>query len=152
MNDRLIGTNSKVTLHFSLKFDDGLVIDSTFDRDPATFVIGDGSLLDGFEKKILGMNKGEQGSFTVLPEEGFGQPNPSNVQQFSRDDFSADLELAEGLVISFADASQSELPGVVKSIDGETVTVDFNHPLAGRNIQFDVDIIDVQVNTGTAES
>ncbi len=147
MSNSLIGTDSKVTLHFSLKFDDGAVIDSTFDREPATFVMGDGSLLDGFEKKIQGMKKGEQGSYIVLPEEGFGQPNPSNVQQFSRNDFSADLELAEGLVISFADASQSELPGVVKSIDGDNVTVDFNHPLAGRNIQFDVDIIDVQVNT-----
>ena len=147
MSDSLIGADSKVTLHFSLKFDDGSVIDSTFDREPATFVIGDGSLLEGFEKKIHGMKKGQQGSYTVLPEEGFGQPNPSNVQRFARTDFSADLELAEGLVISFADASQSELPGVIKSIAGDTVMVDFNHPLAGREIQFDVDIIDVQVNT-----
>lgn len=147
MKDILIGPDATVTLHFSLKFGDGSVIDSTFDREPATFVMGDGSLLDGFEKKIAGMKKGDQGSYTVLPEEGFGQPNPNNVQQFSRNDFSADLELAEGLVISFADASQSELPGVVSAIDGDNVTVDFNHPLAGRNIQFDVDIIDVQVNT-----
>lgn len=146
MSDISIGTNSKVTLHFSLKLDDGSVIDSTFDREPATFVIGDGSLLEGFEKKIHGMTKGQQGSYTVLPEEGFGQPNPSNVQRFARTDFSADLVLAEGLVISFADASQSELPGVIKSIEGDTVTVDFNHPLAGKDIQFDVDIIDVQIN------
>ncbi|WP_339338008.1 FKBP-type peptidyl-prolyl cis-trans isomerase [uncultured Oceanicoccus sp.] len=146
MSDISIGTNSKVTLHFSLKLDDGSVIDSTFDREAATFVIGDGNLLEGFEKKIHGMKKGQQGSYTVLPEEGFGQPNPSNVQRFARTDFSADLVLAEGLVISFADASQSELPGVIKSIEGDTVTVDFNHPLAGKDIQFDVDIIDVQIN------
>ena len=141
-----IAADSTVTLHFSLKFEDGSVIDSNFDKDPATFVMGDGSLLDGFENKLLGMTKGEQGSYTILPEEGFGQPNPSNVQQFSRSDFAADLELTEGLVISFADASQSELPGVVKSVEGDTVTVDFNHPLAGRNIQFDVQIIDVQAS------
>jgi len=146
MSDISIGTNSKVTLHFSLKLDDGSVIDSTFDREAATFVIGDGNLLEGFEKKIHGMKKGQQGSYTVFPEEGFGQPNPSNVQRFARTDFSADLVLAEGLVISFADASQSELPGVIKSIEGDTVTVDFNHPLAGKDIQFDVDIIDVQIN------
>lgn len=146
MNDISIGADSKVTLHFSLKLDDGSVIDSTFDREAATFVIGDGNLLEGFEKKIHGMKKGQQGSYTVLPEEGFGQPNPSNVQRFARTDFSADLVLAEGLVISFADASQSELPGVIKSIEGDTVTVDFNHPLAGKDIQFDVDIIDVQIN------
>ena len=146
MTTMSIAADSTVTLHFSLKFEDGSVIDSNFDKDPATFVMGDGSLLDGFENKLLGMTKGEQGSYTILPEEGFGQPNPSNVQQFSRSDFAADLELTEGLVISFADASQSELPGVVKSVEGDTVTVDFNHPLAGRNIQFDVQIIDVQAS------
>lgn len=144
MSEILIGADSRVTLHFSLKFEDGSVIDSTFDKDPASFAMGDGSLLDGFEKKILGMKAGEKAGFIVLPEEGFGQPNPSNLQQFTRADFSADLELETGLVISFADASQSELPGVISSIEGDQVTIDFNHPLAGRNIQFDVEIIAVE--------
>ena len=144
MSEILIDADSRVTLHFSLKFDDGSVVDSTFDKDPASFVMGDGSLLDGFEKKILGMKAGEKAGFIVLPEEGFGQSNPNNVQQFSRADFAADLELETGLVISFADASQSELPGVISSLEGDQVTIDFNHPLAGRNIQFDVEIIAVE--------
>ena len=144
MSKVLIGADTRVTLHFSLKFDDGLVVDSTFDKDPATFVIGDGSLLNGFEKKLYGMSAGEQCSYTVLPEQGFGQPNANNIQTFPRKDFADDMELSEGLMISFADASQSELPGVVKSFDAENVVVDFNHPLAGRDIQFDVDIINVE--------
>ncbi|MEE8058935.1 MAG: FKBP-type peptidyl-prolyl cis-trans isomerase [Pseudomonadales bacterium] len=144
MNDIEIGTNTRVTLHFSLKFDDGTVIDSTFDKESASLKMGDGSLLDGFEKKLYGMKAGQQGSFAMLPEEGFGQPNPNNIQHFSRKDFAEDLELSEGLMIAFADANQSELPGMVKSIEGDTVVVDFNHPLAGRNIQFDVEIINVE--------
>ncbi|EAW30991.1 probable peptidyl-prolyl cis-trans isomerase, FkbP-type [marine gamma proteobacterium HTCC2143] len=143
MNNLAIAGDTKVTLHFSLKFEDGSVVDSTFDKEPATFTIGDGSLLDGFERKLFGLKAGEKDSFIVSPEDGFGQSNPNNVQRFSRGDFSADLELAEGLVISFADASQSELPGVVQSVDGDRVMVDFNHPLAGRNILFDVEIINV---------
>lgn len=145
MTDITIEENSKITLHFSLKFEDGSVIDSNFDKSPATFSMGDGSLLKGFEKKLIGLKAGEKAAFTVLPEDSFGQPNPNNIQQFSRSHFSNDMELSEGLVISFADASQSELPGVVKAIEADTVTVDFNHPLAGRNIQFDVHIIDVSV-------
>jgi FKBP-type peptidyl-prolyl cis-trans isomerase SlpA len=141
----MIDSSSKVTLHFSLKFEDGAVIDSTFEKEAATFVMGDGSLLDGFEKKLLGLTKGEKQSFTVLPEEGFGQPNPNNVQQFARSDFAEDMELAEGLVVTFADARQSELPGVVKSVDDQQVVVDFNHPLAGCNIIFDVEIVDVEM-------
>lgn len=144
MNDIAIGTGTRVTLHFSLKFDDGAIVDSNFDKAPATFTVGDGSLLDGFERKLFGMKAGEQGAFTVLPEQSFGQPNPNNIQSFSRKDFAKDMVLEQGLVISFADASQSELPGVVKSVDGDTVVVDFNHPLAGRDIVFEVDIIAVE--------
>jgi len=140
----MINPESKVTLHFALKFEDGNVVDSTFDKEAATFVMGDGSLLEGFEKKLLGLPKGAKESFTVLPEEGFGQPNPNNVQHFARSDFADDLELVEGMMISFSDASQSELPGVVKRVGDEQVEVDFNHPLAGRNIVFDVEIINIE--------
>ena len=90
------------------------------------------------------MKAGQQASFTVLPEDGFGRPNPDNIQHFARSRFARDMELAEGLVISFADASQAELPGVVKSVTDEMVVVDFNHPLAGRTIEFAVDIIQVE--------
>ena len=136
-----ISQGKQVTLNFSLTLDDGTVIDSTFERKPATFVMGDGSLLAGFEKKLLNMQAGQRQTYTILPEEGFGQPNPNNVQEFKRSEFGKDIELAEGLVINFADASQGELPGVVKAIADDTVTVDFNHPLAGREISFEVEII-----------
>lgn len=148
MNDLRIGPGTKVSLHFSLSLEDGTVIDSNFDKEPASFSVGDGSLLEGFEKKIYGMAGGEKAAFTIKPEEGFGQPNPSNIQRFERKDFSADVELVEGLMISFADASQSELPGVVKSLDGDLVYVDFNHPLAGRDIEFSVAILDVSYARG----
>lgn len=147
MNNLAIASDTLVTLHFSLKFEDGSVVDSTFDGEPATFTIGDGSLLDGFERKLYGLTAGQKSSFVIAPEDGFGQSNPNNVQRFSRGDFSSDLELTEGLVISFADASQTELPGVVQSLEGDTVMIDFNHPLAGRTILFDVEIISVG-NTG----
>lgn len=143
-NQFSIGPGTTVTLHFSLRLEDGSVVDSTFDRSPAQFTVGDGKLLSGFEKKLYGLQAGQRESFTVLPEDGFGQPNPNNVQTFKRDVFDSELELAEGLVVSFADASQSELPGVVKSVGDDEVVVDFNHPLAGRQIAFEVDIIAVE--------
>lgn len=139
-----IERGSKVTLHFALKLAGGDIVDSTFDKNPATFTLGDGNLLAGFENKLLGLRKGERKQFTVSPEEAFGQPNPNNVQHFKRGDFDPAMELYEGLVISFADASKAELPGVVTRFDTETVVVDFNHPLAGRVIYFEVEILDVQ--------
>jgi len=78
--------------------------------------------------------------FTIEPEDGFGQPNDNNVQVIPRDQFDEDIDLEIGLVFSFADASGGELPGLVVSFDDEEVTVDFNHPLAGRTILFDVQV------------
>lgn len=146
MTDLFVESNSRVTLHFALKFEDGSVIDSTFEKNPATFTFSDGSLPVAFEKKILGMKTGQTGTYTLSPEEGFGQSNSNNVQHFSRKDFDKDLELVEGLVISFADSKQSELPGVIKSVDGDNVYVDFNHPLAGQNLVFEVEIISVEAD------
>ena len=138
-----IGPDTKVTLHFSLSLENGSTVDSNFDAEPATFVMGDGSLLPGFEAVLQGLKPGVEDVFSILPEQGFGQHNPNNIQSFSRKDFDDELELTPGLMLSFADASNAELPGVVVEVDGESVEVDFNHPLAGHTISFKVQILDV---------
>jgi FKBP-type peptidyl-prolyl cis-trans isomerase SlpA len=143
MNDLTIGFGTEVTLHFALSLEDGSPIDSNFGGEPVTFVVGDGNLLPGFEEALFGLQAGDEKSFVIPPEKGFGAHNPSNVQEFPRDEFPEDVELTEGLVLSFADAQQNELPGMVQEFDDDTVTVDFNHPLAGRDIEFNVRIIDV---------
>ena len=139
-----IQAGSKVTLHFSLKLENNDVVDSTFDRAPASLTVGDGNLPDGFEKHIYGLTVGSRESFLVSPEDAFGQHNPSNIQRVGRSRFAPDMELAEGLVISFSDQAGSELPGVVQGFDEQTVTVDFNHPLAGKSLIFDVEILAVE--------
>ncbi|MDX1757268.1 MAG: FKBP-type peptidyl-prolyl cis-trans isomerase [Marinobacter sp.] len=144
MNELPVDKGTRVTLHFALKFADGQVIDSTFDKEPATLEIGDENLPENFEAYLMGMTAGEQASYEVPPEKGFGQHNPSNVQMFKRSDFSADMVLEPGVMISFADARQAELPGVVSKVEGDQVEVDFNHPLAGRTLTFEVEIIDVE--------
>lgn len=135
-----VGDNTRVTLHFSLCMEDGAVIDSTFEKKPACFEFGDGQLPDGFQSYLIGMTAGEKGQWDVPPEKAFGQPNPNNRQTIKRSAFPADMELAEGLMVSFADANNSELPGVVTSINEDEVVVDFNHPLAGQTLKFVVDI------------
>ncbi|MEK9556217.1 MAG: peptidylprolyl isomerase, partial [Gammaproteobacteria bacterium] len=79
----------------------------------------------------------------IEPKDGFGQHNPSNVQRIPRDQFDPSVELSEGLVVSFQDKAKSELPGVIVAIDDSMVTVDFNHPLAGHDLEFEVEILSV---------
>lgn len=144
MRELAIGPGTKITLHFALQLDNGDMVDSNFERDPATFTVGDGNLLPGFEKALFGMLEGEHKTLVIKPEDGFGQRNPNNIQEIARSQFSPDLELSEGLMLSFADAQKTELPGVVQRFDDEVVIVDFNHPLAGRDILFEVAILKIE--------
>lgn len=144
MTDVRIGPDREVTLHFALKLDNGDVVDSTFDKKPATFKVGDGNLLPGFEQAIYGLKAGDKRSLSISPEQGFGQGNPQNVQVMPRSQFQ-DMELSEGLLVIFNDAANAELPGVVKTFDDNQVTIDFNHPLSGKALSFEVEIIEVKV-------
>ncbi|MBD3897943.1 FKBP-type peptidyl-prolyl cis-trans isomerase [Halomonas sp. ML-15] len=141
-----VGDDMEVTLHFTLKLEDGTVVDSTRDKQPATFQVGDGNLPPGFEAPLQGLAEGDTGSYQIGPEHAFGQHNPQNVQLLKRDDFE-DVEPEVGTVMSFADAAGGELPGVIASLDGEQVEVDFNHPLAGRTLTFEVEVIKVRPAT-----
>jgi len=142
MSNNVIGEHSRITLHFSLKLDDGSEIDSNFERDPATFIVGDGNMLPGFEQALFGLKAGDEAEIEIPPEAGFGQRNPANIQTVRRDHFAADMELEEGLVVSF-DNGSGELPGIIREIGEDEVTVDFNHPLAGQTVFFTVKILEV---------
>jgi FKBP-type peptidyl-prolyl cis-trans isomerase SlpA len=142
-NKTPIGPGAKVKLTFSLSLEGGELIDSTGDR-PAEFVVGDGSLLPGFEHVMFGLVAGESGEFKVPTEHAFGPVNPDNIQMMKRSNFAADIDPSVGLLVSFADQQNAELPGVVKRILGDLVEVDFNHPLAGREVLFQVAIIAVE--------
>lgn len=144
MHNLTLGPGTKVTLHFALRLPSGEVIDSNFEREPATFTVGDGNLLQGFERAIFGLREGDRETVLIKPESSFGQRNPNNVQEIPRAQFSSEIELSEGLMLSFADAQKTELPGVVRAFDDEVVVVDFNHPLAGRDILFEVAILHIE--------
>ncbi|MFT4797676.1 MAG: FKBP-type peptidyl-prolyl cis-trans isomerase SlpA [Candidatus Azotimanducaceae bacterium] len=137
-----VGPGTKVTLTFSLSLESGEVIDSTGDK-PADFVVGDGNLLPGFEKALFGLKAGDSRLLKIASVDAFGEPNEDNVQRIKRSSFQSNMELAEGLMMSFSDAQNSELPGVVVGIDDDYVDVDFNHPLSGKTILFDVSIVNV---------
>lgn len=141
-SDRRIGPDTRVTLHFSLLLDTGEEIDTTRRGRPATFVMGDGKLLPGFEEALLGMRAGDDAQIELEPAQAFGEHRSQNVQLLDRERF-AGQTLEPGLIMSFA-AADGELPGVIRRVFERTVEVDFNHPLAGRRIVFDVSILGVE--------
>jgi len=138
-----IGPGAKVKLTFSVMLDSGEVVDSTGVRT-VEFVVGDGNLLPGFECAMFGLRTGDKKRISISPEDGFGETNTENVHRFKRTEFKVNMELAEGLMMSFADAQNTELPGVIVGVSDDFVDVDFNHPLAGKNLIFEVDIHSVE--------
>ncbi len=141
----MINTGSEVVFHFSIKLSDGSVADSTkVSGKPAKLIMGDGSLTPGFEACLLGLEAGQEASFTLPPEQAFGMPNPDNIYYVERDKFGAEVTPEEGAIIAFTQPDGSELPGVIRSVAGQSVTVDFNHPLAGQTLTFDVEILEVK--------
>jgi len=138
----VITPNSQVTLYFELSLEDGQIVDSNFEHEPACFVFGDGNLLPAFESVLVGISIGLEDSFSMSPEKTFGARIENNLQSMPRSQFAMDLEL--GMVVSFADASKNELPGVIAEINENDVMVDFNHPLAGRTLTYRVQIVAVE--------
>ncbi|MBU2897191.1 FKBP-type peptidyl-prolyl cis-trans isomerase [Vibrio hepatarius] len=136
---------SAVTLHFTIKLKDGSVADSTHSMGkPAKLVIGDGSLSENFEQCLLGLGVGDQKVIELQAKDAFGAPNPDNVHHMDRAKFVGDTEVEVGTVMAFSGAGGAEIPGVITEIAGDSVTVDFNHPLAGQDVTFEVEILSVE--------
>jgi FKBP-type peptidyl-prolyl cis-trans isomerase SlpA len=141
MSELTIGPGRKVTMHFAIKLEDGQIIDSNFDNAPVEFEVGDGNIPEGFESALTGLKVGDHVELTIAPERGFGQHNPSNIQRMKRSDFKG-MDLEPGLVVSFQEPG-GEIPGVVVEFDDANVSVDFNHPLAGKTLIFEVKVLQV---------
>ncbi|MGF1741170.1 FKBP-type peptidyl-prolyl cis-trans isomerase [Vibrio profundum] len=139
-----ITQKSAVTLHFTIKMKDGAIADSTHNMGkPAKLVMGDGSLSENFEKHLFGMAEGDSKAIELAAQDAFGMPNPDNVHHMDRTKFVGDAEVEVGTIMAFSGPDGMEIPGVITEIAGDSVTVDFNHPLTGQDVCFEVDILSV---------
>lgn len=139
-----IGEGCEVTMHFTLALEDGTIADASVDGEPMTFTIGDGSLIQGLEMVLYGLKAGEKQSLSIEPRDTFGFPEDENIHILPRNDFSDELEIEEGMIIGFSTPSGEEIPGAIMKIDENEVKVDFNHPLAGHEVVFSVEIVDIK--------
>lgn len=136
--------DSAVLVHFTLKLEDGSTAESTrANGKPALFRLGDGSLSAALEQALLGLKAGESKQFTLAPEEAFGSVSPDLIQYFSRRDFIDAGEPEVGAIMLFTGMGGSEMPGVIRKVSGDSITVDFNHPLAGHRVQFDIEVLEI---------
>ncbi len=145
MNDEItIQPGCGVTMHFSLTLEDGTVVEDTFQGEPISFTMGDGTLIRGMELAIYGLPVGAEQTIVIGPEEGWGEHDEAGLQQMPLSDFPADMRPEVGQIIGFETPTGEEVLGAVMEIDGDTVQLDFNHPLAGHDVTFRCKILDIQ--------
>lgn len=136
-----VGDDLVVTLEYSLRLDDGREIDRSDSEEPLQFLQGHGQIIPGLENALYGMTIGEEKHVVVEPAKGYGEYDPEDVDTMPRDAFPADLRLAKGVRLALRDSDTGEqFEATVTEVRPENVALDFNHPLAGRTLYFDVKV------------
>jgi FKBP-type peptidyl-prolyl cis-trans isomerase SlpA len=141
----LVGRKSRVLADVTIKLKDGSIADSTkVGGKPSWLVMGDGSFSPAFEEYLLERQLGDNLVFELGCEDAFGASNPDQIHFMDISQFPQDIELKEGTIIAFDQADGRQLPGVIRKVEGGSVKVDFNHPLAGETIIFEIEIKQVK--------
>ena len=136
-----IQPDSFLTLHYRLTTQDGEEVVSTFDLGPATIQLGNGELNENLEACLVGLAPGAHVLFEVPAEAGFGQHNPGLVQRIAISALPVGHELKANTLIEFTSPEGAEFAGFIRELDDTHALMDFNHPLAGKNLHFEVQII-----------
>jgi FKBP-type peptidyl-prolyl cis-trans isomerase SlpA len=138
-----INMHSLVLMHYSIALTNGTQIESSFDDEPVEITMGNGDVTEGMELALFGLKEGEKQTLTLTAEQGFGERDEDNIHDMPVDDFPVDMQPEVGMSYSFESPEDGEIPGTVLSVENDTARIDFNHPLAGQQIVFTVDILGV---------
>ncbi|MBM4218250.1 MAG: peptidylprolyl isomerase [Gammaproteobacteria bacterium] len=138
-----IARNKVVTIHYTLRDEQGAVIDSSSGRGPLAYLHGKGNIVPGLERALDGRGAGDKLDVTVAPEQGYGLRDERLVEIVPRSRFPAGTELAPGMQLRTSGARGARIVSVVK-VERDFVTLDGNHPLAGRTLRFSVEVADVR--------
>ncbi len=130
-----------VKVHYKGRLDDDTVFDSSEGRDPLSFDIGGGKVIPGFEEGIKGMSVGDKKTITIPPEEAYGPHNENMTAKVKKDQFPENITAEVGQQLQMQQPDQTTINVVITAIDGDEVTLDANHPLAGKTLIFDLELV-----------
>ncbi|NOZ56058.1 MAG: peptidylprolyl isomerase [Calditrichaeota bacterium] len=132
-----------VKVHYTGKLEDGTVFDTSADREPIEFTLGDGQIITGFENAVLGMEEGEKKTAKVPSDEAYGPHREDMMLRVGRDQFPPDLKPEVGQQLQMTQSNGQTLIVQVAEVDESTVLLDANHPLAGKDLIFDIELVEI---------
>lgn len=133
-----------VAVHYTGKLDDGEVFDSSRERDPLEFEVGSGQVIPGFDQAVEGLEVGESREVRLAPDQGYGQPREDLVVDVEKSQFPDESEPEVGQQVQVQVAPGQNRIATIKEIQDEAITLDLNHPLAGKPLTFDVELLEIK--------
>jgi peptidylprolyl isomerase len=140
----VVKNGDTVKVHYHGTLDDGTVFDSSHERDPLSFTLGQGEIIPGFENAVQGMSQGDSKNVSIPPDEAYGQRQEDNMLQVNQSDIPEEINPEKGMVLQVKTQDGQSRNVTVAEVTDETVTLDGNHPLAGENLNFEINLVEVQ--------
>jgi peptidylprolyl isomerase len=136
----------KVKVHYHGKLTTGETFDTSSGREPLEFEVGSGSVIKGFDEGVTGMEVGEKKTINIPVDEAYGARNDDMLIEFPKDRFPKDMQIEEGMQLMMSDGSGQNIPVIVTEVKEGTVVLDANHPLAGEDLIFDIELVEITGN------
>jgi FKBP-type peptidyl-prolyl cis-trans isomerase 2 len=132
-----------VKVHYTGKLEDGTIFDSSQDREPLEFTLGQKQIIPGFEEAVLGMKKGQSKTVTIPVDKAYGPPRPELIQTIDKSKLAGAESLQAGQMVRVTQSNGQPISVLVVAITDKTVTLDANSPLAGKNLIFDIKLVEI---------
>ncbi len=138
-----VKVNDKVRVHYTGTLDDGSVFDSSFDAEPLEFVVGSGQMIPGFDKAVQGMEIDQEKNVIIKSVDAYGSWDEALLREFPNSSLPPDFKPQLGMVIALTDDAGRRLPATISNISDEGITLDLNHPLAGKDLNFLIKVLSI---------
>lgn len=137
----------KVKVHYTGRLENGETFDSSEGKSPLEFTVGAGQMIKGFDEGVKGMQVGDKKTVEIKSDEAYGERDSNNLIEFPRDQFPANVNPEPGLQLMLSNSEGQQFPVVVSEVKENSVILDGNHPLAGKDLIFDIEMVDIQAKS-----
>ncbi len=138
-----VKTGDTVKVHYHGRLTDGTTFDSSEGRQPLEFTVGSGMVIKGFDSGVMGMNVGDKKTIDIPVNDAYGPKDPQMVMDFPIDRFPEDMKPEVGMQLNMSNGSGQQFPVVITELKGDIVVLDANHPLAGEDLIFDLELVEI---------
>jgi peptidylprolyl isomerase len=139
-----VKSGDTVKVHYHGKLNDGTTFDSSEGREPLEFEVGSGSVIAGFDSGVTGMKVGEKKTINIPSDEAYGEVQDDLLMEFPIDRFPADMKPEVGMELNMSNGAGQNIPVIITEVRESTVVLDANHPLAGEDLTFDLELVEIK--------